>query len=198
MTALISALVNVLGTLYIGIILINSNGTVNSNGSTTVTMASGSQADIRDGINTAAVSYASGLGYTIATSDVVSYLQPTVTRSFTNPTRSLNSAFQVSTAHDSFVTYSVDVVATLSLVTGQVGTVVLEYADDSGFTTNVLTVQPSKNGNAGSLAIGLNLGQTVTATVSGIIPAGKYVRVRTVNTTGTPSFTLTNSQEVLI
>lgn len=198
MTALISALVNVMGTLYIGVILINPNGTVNSNGSTTVSIASGSQADIRSAIDTATVGYASGLGYTISPSDVVSTLQPTIVRTFTNPTRSLNSAFQVSSTQDAMVAYTVNVAATLSLTSGATGTVVLEYADDSGFTTNVVTVQTTVNGNTGTLAIGLGLTQTGTASLSGMIPIGKYARIRTVNTVGTPTFTMGNSQEVLL
>lgn len=198
MTALISALVNVVGTLYIGIVLINPNGTINTNGSAPVTIASSSQADVRSGIDAAAISYASGLGYTITAADVVSILQPATARTFTNPTRTLNSAFQISTTQDVQVSYVVNVAATLSLTTGATGTVVLEYADDSGITTNVVTVQTSVNGNTGTLAIGLGLTQTSTASLSGTVPAGKYVRIRTVNTTGSPTFTMGNAQEVLI
>lgn len=118
--------------------------------------------------------------------------------SYTTPTRSLNSAFQISTARNSRVSYAVSIAATLSLVTGQSGTVVLEYADDSGFTTNVKTVQSSINSNTGALAIGLNLTQTVTSNLSGDVPSGKYVRLRTVNNTGTPTFTFVSAQEVLL
>lgn len=118
--------------------------------------------------------------------------------SFSNPTRSLNTAFQPSTTRNAFVTYAVDIAATLSLTSGQNGTVTLQYADDSGFTTNVKTVQSAANGNTGSLTIGLNLTQTATATVSGMIPANKYVKIITTNTTGTPTFTYRNGQEVLL
>lgn len=118
--------------------------------------------------------------------------------SFANPSRSLNSAFQVSTNRDSIVNYTVDIAATLSLTTGQAGTVSLKYADDSGMTTNVVTVQSSVNGNAGTLAIGLGLTQTATAALGGVIPAGKYVKLVTTNTVGTPTFTMRAAQEVLI
>lgn len=118
-------------------------------------------------------------------------------RSFSYPTRSLNTAFQPSTSRDCFVSYSVDIACTLSLTTGQSGSVILEYADDSGITTNVKTVQSTANANTGTLAIGLALTQTATASLTGIIPTGKYVRLRTVNTTGTPTFTYRGSQEVL-
>lgn len=110
-------------------------------------------------------------------------------------TRALNTAFQVSSARPSMVSYGVDVAATISLTTGQTGTVALKYADDQAFTTNVKTVQSSANGNTGSLTIGLNLTQTATASVTGIIPAGKWVELVTTNTTGTPTFTYRTGQE---
>jgi len=54
------------------------------------------------------------------------------------------------------------------------------------------------NGNTGTLVVGLTLNQTGTANVGGMIPANKYVRVRTANTTGTPTFTFRSGQEVLV
>lgn len=198
MTALISALVNVVGTLYVGITLISTDGVTVTNGSAPVTLASGSQADIRAGINAAAIGWVSGQGYTISASDVVSTTQPTALRTYSSPTRTLNSAFLISSSQDAQVSYAVNIAATLSLTTGQTGTVYLEYADDSGFTTNVVDVQSSVNGNSGSLTLGLGLGQSVTASLSGMVPAGKYVRLRTVNTTGTPTFTFATAQEVLL
>lgn len=151
----------------------------------------------------AAYTEASIKGYTITDADFIAnwpingVVDP-ANWSYTTPTRSLNTAFQVSTTRNSRVSYAVSIAATLSLTTGQSGTVVLEYADDSGFTTNVKTIQSSINANTGSLAIGLNLTQTVTASVSGDVPSGKYVRLRTVNNTGTPTFTFVSAQEVLL
>ncbi len=121
-----------------------------------------------------------------------------VSRSFTNPTRPLNTAFQISTTRDAVVSYSVDIACTLSILGGQLGTVVLEYADNAGITTNVVTVSDGVNGNTGALTIGLNLTQTFTLALSGLVPAGKYVRLRTANTTGTPTFTYRRAQEVLV
>lgn len=118
--------------------------------------------------------------------------------SFATPTRSLNSAFQVSSTRAAFVSYTVDVATTLSLTGGATGTVTLQYADDSGFTTNVKTVQSSVNGNTGTLTIGLALTQTGTAAVTGVVPAGKYVKIVTANTAGTPTFTYRAAQEVLM
>lgn len=114
----------------------------------------------------------------------------------TASTRSLNTAFQVNSTKDSFVNYSVDIAATISLTTGQSGTVFLEIASDSGFTTNVQTLGQFTNGNAGTLAVGLNLTQTNTACLSGYVPAAYYCRLRTTNNTGTPTFTYKNGQEI--
>lgn len=140
-------------------------------------------------------------GYTITDADFIANWPitgiPNVTPSYTNPTRSLNSAFQISSTRNARVSYAVQIAANLSLSGGQMGTVVLEYADDSGITTNVVTVQTLANGNTGTLTIGLNTVQTVIISLSGDIPAGKYVRIRTVNTTGSPTFTFVSAQEVL-
>lgn len=123
---------------------------------------------------------------------------PTIaTPSFSNPTRALNTAFQISSTRMAFVSYFVDIATSISLTGGQAGNVFLEFADDNTFTTNVVTFGPPKNIQTGALTIGLSLNQTVTAALSFYIPAGKWVRLRTVNVTGTPTFTSLPGQEVL-
>lgn len=119
-------------------------------------------------------------------------------RSFATPTRSLNTAFQISTTRDALVSYSVDIATSVSLVGGAVGTVFIEYADDSGFTTNVKEIGRTVNGNTGTLVVGLTLNQIATAQITGIVPLAKYVRLRTANTTGTPTFTFRSAEEVLL
>lgn len=119
-------------------------------------------------------------------------------RSFSYLTPTLNSAAQLSATRDAFVSYAVDIAVTISLTAGATGTVFLEIADDSGFTTNVQELARFVNGNTGTLTIGLNLTQNLTGTLTGIVPAGKYRRLRTANTVGTPTFTARPSQEVLL
>ena len=114
---------------------------------------------------------------------------------FTFPTRSLNTAFQISTTNNAIVTYTVDITCTLTLSGGQTGTVTLEYADDSGFTTNVKTVCRPSSSNSGALSLGLSLTQVGGGAVSGVIPASKFVRLLT---SGTCTFTLQNAEEVLV
>lgn len=172
------------------------------------TFSSFALADIRAAFETTILNYAATQGYSMTAADIIwgfpnilsasQYTALTQSKSFSAASRSLNSAFQISSTRDSLVSYAVDIAATLSLTSGQSGNVILEYADNSGMTTNVVTVNSCINGNTGTLAIGLNLTQTATATVSGMIPAGKFVRIRTANITGTPTFTYRTGQEVLV
>jgi hypothetical protein len=119
-------------------------------------------------------------------------------RSQSSASRSLNSAFQVSSTRWSTVRYSVDISTTVSLTGGAVGRVILETATNSGFTTGVQELQSFGNGNTGTLVVGLVLTQSATACLSGDVPPGNYVRLRTVNITGTPTFNYISGQEVLL
>lgn len=119
-------------------------------------------------------------------------------KSFANPSRSLNSAFQISTTRDAVVSYSGNTTNTLSLSGGTQGTDYLEYADDSGFSTNVMEVGHAVSSNTGTLTLGLNTSQISAWTLAGVIPAGKYVKIRTQNNTGSPTHSLVRSQEVLL
>lgn len=113
------------------------------------------------------------------------------------PARSLDSCFQISSTRAAFVNYSVDIAATLSLISGQTGTVFLETYSDSGCTTGTQEITRFVNGNTGTLSLGLNITQNVTGTLTGYVPAGKYVKIRTANTSGTPTFNYRSGQEVL-
>ena len=91
---------------------------------------------------------------------------------------------------------------TATQTTDQSGDVVLEIASNVGFTLNVQTI--AQNG----------LGQDYTITgifltsftgviqyrfqLSGLVPAGYYVRLRTVSNIGSPSFTYLAGQEVVL
>lgn len=141
------------------------------------------------------------VGATLSSEFVYNDAANTITlrsRSFSTASRSLNTGFQVSASRDALVSYSVDISTSVSLVGGQVGTVYLEYADDAAFTVNLMEVGRFVNGNTGTLVVGLTLNQTNTAPVNGLIPANKYVRLRTQNNTGTPTFTYRSGQEVLL
>lgn len=128
----------------------------------------------------------------VATSGSYTDLVNRPARSFAQPARSLNASFQISTTRDTFVSYSVNISVTSALIAGQEGRVHLEYADDSGFTTNVVTVASAVNATSGVL----NLTNIGAGNVTGWIPVAKYVRIRTENVTGAPTYSLTRVQEV--
>ena len=109
-------------------------------------------------------------------------------------TRSLNTAFQISTTRNTQVSYAVDVSVTSVLLAGTQGTVTLEYADNSGMTTNLVIVASGTSATGGVLNV-TNVG---TVSLVGFIPAGKFVEILTTNTTGTPTFTSRAGQEVLM
>lgn len=153
--------------------------------------------DLYDAFIAAIIADAATLSYTITEKDVT-WAGWSAPRAQSTASRSLNSGYQISTERDSFVSYSVDVSCTLSLVTGQSGTVYLEIADNSGFSVNLQEVARFVNANSGTLTLGLNLTQAVTGTLSGFVPAGKYVRLRTANNVGTPMFNYRSGQEVLV
>lgn len=119
-------------------------------------------------------------------------------RTQASSTRSLNSAFQISTTTDALATYSVQIATTINLTTGQTGTVFLEISPTSTFATGVQELGRFVNGNSGTLTIGLNLTQTMAEPLMGYIPANYWVRLRTANTVGTPTFTYHSGQETLL
>lgn len=132
--------------------------------------------------------------YSSVTTDAQGRVVSGTGRSFTRPSRTLNTAFQISTTRDAWAVYTVDVSVTSLLLAGTSGRVYLEYADNSAMTTNVVTVNSTPNATGGVLNV-TNLGG---GNVTGWIPAGKWVRIRTANVTGAPTFTIQpDQQEVL-
>lgn len=112
--------------------------------------------------------------------------------------RALNTAFQINSTRGAFVSYSVQITVTASISGGQNGDVVLEIASDAGFTTNVQTLAIAGVGQTYTLAIALQGVQPQTCVVIGFVPMNYYARIRTVNNTGTPTFSYRAGQEVLL
>ena len=146
----------------------------------TQTALNGKQATLSAGTNITIV------GNTISATTSASTYQ---TATFANST----TATQISTTKESYVQYAYDATVTISLLAGQSVTAILEYADNSGMSTNLVTLDAAVTSNSGVL----NLTQTNTLKVSGFVPPAKYRRVRFV-TSGTgvsaPS-TIKSSQE---
>lgn len=108
-------------------------------------------------------------------------------------TRSFNTNFQPSTTKSTLGCYTVELSASLTLITGQSGTVFFEVSANG--TSGWAEVGRFTNGNTGTLTIGLNLTQTVGGTLVGMIPPGYFARLRT---TGTATITYRSGQETVV
>lgn len=152
-------------------------GTTSYVGPTQLWIYSGSSVDTDDGVTTLkpnALSISDPGRYKMLNT----YAPPIITQS--TPSRSLNTSFQISVANNSFVTYSVSMVALL-------------LAGANVF----LEISPDNSAWQAISQVGVSLGLTVTITSSlyGFVPMGYYVRLRA---TGTATVTITNTQESLI
>lgn len=127
------------------------------------------------------------------------YPNPTlIARSFSYPSRALNSCFQISSTREAFFHYKVDITTTLSLAAGSQGTATITSYTNSGCTTGAQAIADGTASQTGSLVIGLNIGQIISADLSGIAARNTWLKITTVNTVGTPTFAIrTTQQEVL-
>lgn len=119
-------------------------------------------------------------------------------RSFVTTAAAANG-FQLSSTRDAVASYSVQVSTTATIGGNASGYVALEIA-----ATNSTTAADWKeigrvtNSQTISLAIILQSVQISGGILMGVIPSGYYVRLRTVNVSGTPTYTYNSGQEVLI
>lgn len=130
---------------------------------------------------------------------------PTIaSRSFTNNAIQTTAAAgngngnQLSSTRDAQVNYSVTIVTTATIGGASSGTLVLEIAATNSSTAgDWQEVSRFTNGQSITLAVALQSVQTIAGTVSAIVPAGYYRRIRSINNSGSPSFTVNSGQEVL-
>lgn len=147
-----------------------------------------------------------GASYTVTADDIIwSVVESEGSRSFNNtPGRSIvtgtgATGFQVSSMRDAFVTYSPKIVTTATIAGGQDGYTVLEIAATNSATAgDWKELGRVENGQTLSLAIALQSIQPVGAPLTGMVPAGWYTKIRSVNVTGTPTFSSVSGQEVLL
>lgn len=139
------------------------------------------------------------------TTDAATVGQLPAALSFNNaPTHSIVTGtgavgFQVSSTRNAFVSYSAKIVTTATIAGGQDGYVVLEVAATNSATpSDWKEICRVENGQALSLAITLQSVQPVGFPLVGILQAGWYAKLRSVNVTGTPVSTYVSGQEVLI
>jgi len=115
--------------------------------------------------------------------------------SYSSPSFSnVTTATQLSSTRDASVNYVFPTSLT-SLLANQALTATLQYADDSGMSTNLVAVSNDVTGCSGILSLTLS----GRLQVSGRIPAGKYRKVALSQTGGaTVPTTISSSQEVLL
>lgn len=155
-----------------------------------------SGSDVIAAAEAAVNAYATAQGYTL-TNGIIWYLGATnPARVVNTPTRALSTAYQASATQDSLVFMSVEIDAALSLSGGAKGTCTLEVSPTSGFST-VVNDSETINGNTGTLTIGLNTVGAGGGAMVAFVPAGYYYKAVTANTTGTPTFTVLGTTEVV-
>lgn len=135
--------------------------------------------------------------YSGVTTDAQGRVSAGTVRSQSAATRSLNTAFQVSTTRDAEVRYSVQCTVTASITGGQNCDVFVDIATDQAFTQNVQSVGVVGQGQAYTLAVAIQGVQPQTQQVIGYVPAGYWARIRTSSNTGSPSFLYRLGQEIL-
>lgn len=109
------------------------------------------------------------------------------------------NGFQLSTTRNVSVFYSVNINTTATIGGASDGYVVLEICATNSATASAWQeVSRTRNGQTISLAITLNSVQNIGGELMNIVPAGYYVRLRSVNTSGTPVFTYISGQEATI
>jgi len=138
-----------------------------------------------------------GSYYDLTTKPAAKSFDNAPTRSFVTTAAAANG-FRLSTFRDAEVSYSVSIDTTISLSGNSSGVVVLEVAATNSTTaSDWKTISRIPSGQSGGLVVGLTLNQAGGGNLSGIVPAGWYARLRTINVAGTPTFTFNGGQETL-
>lgn len=119
-------------------------------------------------------------------------------KTFNYPSRALNSCFQISSTKDAGFHYKVDVTGSLSLTSGTTGTVTATTYTNSGCSTGAQVIADGASAQSGSLVVGLGITQTASIGLDGLLPAGKWLKITTANTVGTPTFAIRGAQSEVI
>lgn len=142
--------------------------------------------------------------YSGVTTDAQGRVTAGTNRSWNNtPGRSIvtgtgATGFQPSSTKDTIIKYGVKVTSTASIASGQEGYVTLEIAPTNSATAGdwVNMGLSCGNGQTYSLAIALQGVQPTYCELSATVPAGWYAKLRSVNVTGTPSYSYLGGQEM--
>lgn len=115
--------------------------------------------------------------------------------SITTPSRTLNSNFTPSTTRPVLGIYTVRISSPINVSTGNDGT--CELRSDTNATPTTL-ICSTRNGNTGTVVVGVAITSTTEATLVHLFPPGHNGRLVTINNTGTPTFTLVRSVEIVL
>jgi hypothetical protein len=125
------------------------------------------------------------------------------TRIFATSTRSIETGtgatgFQLSDTRDTIVNYAVSITTTASIGGASAGYVTLEMAPTNSTSSSAWYEVGARcrNDQTITLAVALQSVQNVGCTLNAVIPAGYYAKIRSVNVSGTPSYTYISGQEV--
>lgn len=141
-----------------------------------------------------------------STTSALDYIKnkPSMTRSFASVIPSIvtgtgATGTLISLTKDAFVSYTPTTVDTATILAGAVGTVVLEICSTNS-TASAAWQEISRvtNGQVITLAVTLQSVQTIAAPIVGIVPAGYYRKVRSIQASGSPTFSISSGQEVLL
>lgn len=111
------------------------------------------------------------------------------------------NGFQISSTRNATASYSITITASASGITGGAssGYVVYEIAATNSATAGDWTeIGRWTNGQTFNSILTLTSTQPIGMDVMKIVPAGYYMRLRSVNVSGTPTYTVNSGQEVLL
>lgn len=109
------------------------------------------------------------------------------------------TGFQVSSTRGANVKYSCSITTTATIGGNQTGTIVLEIAPTNSATAgDWVEAARITNGQAISLAVVLQSVQQTTNVLEAYVPAGYYAKLRSINVSGTPTYSFVSGQETLV
>lgn len=118
-------------------------------------------------------------------------------RTFNTPSRTLSSCFQISATNDADFHYKVDVASGTLLQATATGTVTATSYTNSGCTTGARIEADGAPSQSAALGI-LSVAQTVPVGIDGTLEHGRWLKITTAQTVGTPTFAIRANQVEVI
>lgn len=115
------------------------------------------------------------------------------TRTWANPSRAIGSCFQISATNDADFHYKVDVASGTLLQATATGTVTVTSYTNSGCTTGARIESDGAPSQSAALGI-LSIAQIAPVGIDGTLQAGRWLKITTAQTAGTPTFTIRANQ----